>query len=122
MNFNVKISSKISESEWNDDLAKSNASTIYQTYNWRKLYHEAFGSKPVFITITNDAGNVVRVPRHLIDDRQGQATRASTAAGRTDSNSRGTESSRPWSSAGANREPAHKIRSGKWLASGMHFG
>lgn len=59
MQFDVKISSKISESEWNNDLAKSDGSTIYQTYNWQKLYHEAFGSKPVFITTTNDTGTVV---------------------------------------------------------------
>ena len=59
MQFNVKISSKISESEWDDELAKNSSSTIYQTYSWQKLYHEAFGSKPVFITITNDIGTVV---------------------------------------------------------------
>ena len=59
MQFDVKISSKISESEWNNALANSHGSTIYQTYSWQKLYHEAFGSKPVFITITNDTGTVV---------------------------------------------------------------
>lgn len=59
MNFNVKISSEINENEWNDNLSKSPISTIYQSYNWQKLYHEAFGSKPVFITITNNSGIVV---------------------------------------------------------------
>jgi len=59
MNFIVRVSSKINESEWNDNLTKSTASTVYQSYNWQKLYQEAFGSKPVFITITNDTGNVV---------------------------------------------------------------
>jgi ABC-type lipoprotein release transport system permease subunit len=43
MNFNVKISSEINENEWNDNLSKNTASTIYQTYNWQELYHEAFG-------------------------------------------------------------------------------
>ena len=59
MNFNIQISSEINENEWNDNLSKSSASTIYQSYNWQKLYHEVFDSKPIFITITNDAGTVV---------------------------------------------------------------
>jgi len=59
MNFNVQISSEINENEWNNNLAKSSSSTIYQSYNWQKLYHEVFGSKPVFITITDDLGTVV---------------------------------------------------------------
>jgi len=69
MNFDVKISSKISENEWNNDLAKNDGSTIYQTYNWQKLYHEAFGSKPVFITVTNDAGTVVGQLACLIHEK-----------------------------------------------------
>ena len=59
MNFTVKISSEINENEWNDNLAKSNASTIYQSYNWQKLYQDTFGSKPIFITIIDDSGIVV---------------------------------------------------------------
>ena len=69
MNFNVKISSKINENEWNDNLAQSTFSTVYQTYNWQKLYHEAFGSKPVFITVTNDNGNVVGQLACLIHEK-----------------------------------------------------
>jgi lipid II:glycine glycyltransferase (peptidoglycan interpeptide bridge formation enzyme) len=69
MNFNVKISSNISESEWNDNLSKNTASTIYQTYNWQELYHEAFGSKPVFITITNQDGTVVGQLACLIHEK-----------------------------------------------------
>jgi len=59
MTFNVNISLTTNENEWNDNLSKSSGSTIYQSYNWQKLYHEAFGSQPIFITITNDEGNVV---------------------------------------------------------------
>ena len=59
MTFNVNISSTINENEWNENLCKSSSSTIYQSYNWQKLYHEAFDSKPIFITISNDDGNVV---------------------------------------------------------------
>ena len=69
MNFNVKISSKINENECNDNLAQSTFSTVYQTYNWQKLYHEAFGSKPVFITVTNDNGNVVGQLACLIHEK-----------------------------------------------------
>ena len=69
MNFNVKISSKINENEWNDNLAQSTFSTVYQTYNWQKLYREAFGSKPVFITVTNDDGNVVGQLACLIHEK-----------------------------------------------------
>jgi lipid II:glycine glycyltransferase (peptidoglycan interpeptide bridge formation enzyme) len=59
MTFNVNISSTINENEWNENLCKSSGSTIYQSYNWQKLYHESFDSKPIFITITNDDGIVV---------------------------------------------------------------
>ena len=69
MNFHVKISSKINENEWNDNLAKSSASTVYHTYNWQKLYHEAFGSKPIFITITTNDGNVVGQLACLIHEK-----------------------------------------------------
>ena len=58
MSLHVKISSEIDENEWNEDLSKSTGSTVYQTYNWQKLYREAFGSKPVFISITNENGIV----------------------------------------------------------------
>ena len=69
MNFNVKISSKVNENEWNDNLAKSNASTIYQSYNWQKLYREVFGSKPIFISITNKNGIVVGQLACLIHEK-----------------------------------------------------
>lgn len=59
MGFDVKISSEINESEWNDNLTKSNASTIYQNYHWQNLYREAFGSKPFFIYVINESGIVV---------------------------------------------------------------
>ena len=59
MNFYVQISSEINENEWNDNLAKNSSSTIYQTYNWQKLYQNTFDSKPIFIRITDDSGTVV---------------------------------------------------------------
>jgi hypothetical protein len=59
MTFNVNISSTTDEKEWNDNLSKSFDSTIYQTFNWQKLYQHSFGSKPFFITVSNDEGNVV---------------------------------------------------------------
>ena len=59
MNFNIEISSEIDENEWNDNLAKNSHSTIYQTYNWQKLYQNTFDSKPIFIKITDDLGTIV---------------------------------------------------------------
>lgn len=59
MTFNVNISSTIDEKEWNDNLSKSSDSTIYQTFNWQKLYQFSFGSKPFFITVSNNEGDVV---------------------------------------------------------------
>ena len=59
MTFEIHTSSTIDETEWNDNLCKNNASTIYQSYNWQKLYREAFGSKPIFITVTDTDGTVV---------------------------------------------------------------
>ena len=58
MKLEVKISTKIDANDWNNQLAKNPNSTIYQSFAWQKLYHDAFGSKPVFITVLNDA-NVV---------------------------------------------------------------
>ena len=69
MNFNIKISSEVNENEWNENLSKSSTSTIYQSYNWQKLYREAFSSKPFFITITDDSGNVVGQLACLIHEK-----------------------------------------------------
>ena len=69
MSLHVKISSEIDENEWNEDLSKSTGSTVYQTYNWQKLYREAFGSKPVFISITNENGIVVGQLACLIHEK-----------------------------------------------------
>ena len=69
MSLHVKISSEIDENEWNEDLSKSSGSTVYQTYNWQKLYREAFGSKPVFISITNENGIVVGQLACLIHEK-----------------------------------------------------
>ena len=69
MSLHVKISSEINENEWNEDLSKSTGSTVYQTYNWQKLYREVFGSKPIFITITNDSGIVVGQLACLIHEK-----------------------------------------------------
>ena len=59
MSFNVKISSIVDEDHWNNELKKNTSSTIYQNTIWQKLYHKSFNSKPVFITVTNQFGNVV---------------------------------------------------------------
>lgn len=69
MNFTVKISTKINEKEWNNNLAQSSASTVYQTYNWQKLYHEAFNSKPIFIYVINNDGNIVGQLACLIHEK-----------------------------------------------------
>ena len=69
MSLHVKISSEINENEWNEDLSKSTGSTVYQTYNWQKLYREVFDSKPIFITITNDSGIVVGQLACLIHEK-----------------------------------------------------
>ncbi|MEK9993442.1 MAG: GNAT family N-acetyltransferase [Hydrogenophilales bacterium] len=59
MTFTVEISYKINENFWNDNLSKNIGSTIYQSYNWQKLYHEAFDSKPVFVIVFNESKTVV---------------------------------------------------------------
>ena len=69
MNFNVKISTEINEKEWNNNLAQSTTSTVYQTSNWQKLYHDAFGSKPIFITVINNDDIVVGQLACLIHEK-----------------------------------------------------
>lgn len=59
MSFNVKVSTVVDENEWNDELKKNPGSTIYQNTIWQKLYHKSFNSKPIFITVTNQFGNIV---------------------------------------------------------------
>ena len=69
MTFTVEISSKINENDWNDHLSKNDGSTIYQSYNWQKLYREAFDSKPVFITVFDESKTVVGQLACLIHEK-----------------------------------------------------
>lgn len=54
MSLKVVISSDLEQKEWDDNLCLSKFSTIYQSYNWQKLYKTAFGSKPFFIIVKNN--------------------------------------------------------------------
>lgn len=54
MNYSIKVSNSLNQTEWENALKKSEASTTYQLSNWSKIYEESYGSIPYFITIKNN--------------------------------------------------------------------
>lgn len=59
MKFTTQIKTRIDEKEWDSLLLQNKASTVYQSYNWARLYQEVFGSKPLFIYVKNPTGKIV---------------------------------------------------------------
>lgn len=59
MNFQTKISHKVNEDIWLKRLLDHKASSVYQTPNWSKTYFETFESKPIFVTVLDNEGNIV---------------------------------------------------------------
>ena len=59
LNFVVKIDSNVSEDEWDAQLAKSPYATAFQSAYFFKPNQVAYGSKPIFIKVMDDANNLV---------------------------------------------------------------
>lgn len=59
MNYGVEIHEKVDAAWWNSKLEQSKSATLYQSFNWLKVYQENIGSKPFFILVTNPSGNIV---------------------------------------------------------------
>lgn len=69
MNLETVISNNVDEKWWNKTLTQNNASTVYQTTNWSKVYQDSYGSKPVFIYVKNSSGNIVGQLSALIHNK-----------------------------------------------------
>lgn len=54
MNFEVKVSSTIDEKFWNQQLVKSNDSSIYQVSRYGRVYEDVFESKPFYIVVESN--------------------------------------------------------------------
>ncbi|MGI0057392.1 MAG: hypothetical protein ACREAK_08485, partial [Nitrosarchaeum sp.] len=59
MNYNVEIYEEVDEDRWNTGLLQNKASTLYQSFNWIKLYQKNLGSKPFFISVKNSKDEIV---------------------------------------------------------------
>jgi len=59
MNFKVKLTDTVDEDQWNDNLKRSTASTIYQVPSWCNVYRDVFDSEPVYVTVTNTSNEIV---------------------------------------------------------------
>jgi len=59
MSFNVQISDHVDKNKWDDTLLQNKASLTYQVANWQKMFHEVYGSKPFFISVTNSSERIV---------------------------------------------------------------
>lgn len=59
MNFTTEISYEIENKVWDTALVSNQASTAYQISDFYKPYQLAYGSKPVFITVSNSTGEIV---------------------------------------------------------------
>ncbi|MFY9300380.1 MAG: hypothetical protein WAO91_04250 [Candidatus Nitrosotenuis sp.] len=59
MNYTVQIDSHVDEKRWNSQLAQNRGSTLYQSFNWLKVYQENIGSKLFFISVLSPNGGVV---------------------------------------------------------------
>jgi len=59
MNFKTEISYEIEKKVWDETLLSNQASTAYQNSDFYEPYHLAYGSKPVFITVSNSTGKIV---------------------------------------------------------------
>lgn len=58
-NLKSEISYDINCKEWNNELLKNQASTVYQTSNWQDIYKQTYDSKPFFITISKPNGKLL---------------------------------------------------------------
>jgi len=59
MNFSTEITEHIDENYWDKNLLQNNSSTIYQSYNWARLYKDVFESQPIFILVKNLTNEIV---------------------------------------------------------------
>jgi lipid II:glycine glycyltransferase (peptidoglycan interpeptide bridge formation enzyme) len=61
MNENLKseISYDVDCKEWNNELLKNKASTVYQTSNWQDIYKQTYDSKPFYITVRKPNGKLL---------------------------------------------------------------
>lgn len=68
MNLKTIVSFEVGN-DWNSNLLKNPSSTTYQTSNWAQVYHEVYGSKPVFIAIEKPNGELVGQLTTVIHNR-----------------------------------------------------
>lgn len=59
MRYELKISERVDEQEWNNALLQNSNSMTYQTTNWQLTFNQVYGSKPVFVLITDSKGKIV---------------------------------------------------------------
>ena len=59
MNFSVQVDKQIDEKLWNSQLSNSKGATLYQSFNWLKVYQENIGSTPFFISVLSPNGRIV---------------------------------------------------------------
>ena len=59
MNYSVQIDKQVDEKWWNSQLSQSKGATLYQSFNWLKVYQENIGSKPFFISVSSPNGSIV---------------------------------------------------------------
>ena len=58
-NLKSEISYDVDYKEWNNELLKNIASTVYQTSNWQEIYKRTYDSRPFFIRITKPNGKLL---------------------------------------------------------------
>lgn len=59
MTLTSEIFNDINEKAWDEQLLKNNISSVYQSYNWARLYKEVFNSKPIFILIKDSSKKII---------------------------------------------------------------
>lgn len=68
MSYDTNISESVDEEWWNNLLLQNHISSIYQTTNWLKVYQDAYGSKPFFISVKDNEENIVGQLACLLHD------------------------------------------------------
>lgn len=59
MNFQVRISDSVEQSQWDQALKQNENSMTYQTVNWQRMFFGVYGSKPFFISVLNSESKIV---------------------------------------------------------------
>src|SRR3972149_61778 len=59
MEFKTSVCHDVNEKEWNRSLSKNKTATAYQIAAWPKIYEYAYESKPLYITVENNSGDIL---------------------------------------------------------------